>query len=111
MMKKFVVAAVSVLSMSVIAAPAFCEAKKADKVDGKAKFEQMCAACHPKGGNVMKPEKSLGKKSLASRGIKTEKDVVAKIRKPGPGMTAFDAKTLPENEANAVAKYILATFK
>ena len=109
-MKKVLAVTVSVLSLTVVAAPGFCETK-AGKVDGKAKFEQLCAACHPEGGNIIKPDKSIGKKALAGRGIRKEKDVVAKIRNPGPGMTKFDAKALPDNEAEAVAKYILTTFR
>lgn len=110
-MKKIFVVTVAMLSMSVMVAPGFAETKKADKVDGKAKFDQLCAVCHPKGGNIVNAQKTLGKKSMAAHGVKTEKDVVAKMRNPGPGMTKFDAKTLPDNEANAVAKYILTTFK
>jgi cytochrome c6 len=33
------------------------------------------------------------------------------MRKPGPGMTQFDKKTVPDKEANAIAVYILKTFK
>jgi cytochrome c6 len=110
-MKKLVVVSVTVVSLAVMAVPGFCEAKKADKVDGKAKFDQHCAVCHPKGGNIIKSDKPLSKKSLAAHGIKSEKDIVAKMRNPGPSMTKFDAKTVPEAEATAIAKYILATFK
>ncbi len=110
-MKKALVVALSALSLTVMAAPGMCEAKKADKIDGKAKFDQFCAVCHPKGGNIIKADKTLSRKSMAAHGIKTDKDVVAKMRNPGPGMSRFDAKTLPEAEAAAVAKYILATFK
>lgn len=106
-MKKVVVAIVAVLSMSVMVAPAFAEAK----VDAKAKFNQHCAACHPKGGNIINPKKTLSKSSLAANGVKSEKDIVAKMRNPGPGMTKFDAKAVPDAEAKAIAKYILATFK
>jgi cytochrome c6 len=110
-MKKFVVVSVSVLSLALMAAPGFCAAKKAEKIDAKAKFDQHCAACHPKGGNIIKPDKTLSKKSLAAHGVKSEKDIVAKMRNPGPGMTKFDAKAVPDAEANAIAKYIMATFK
>ena len=110
-MKKTLVVTVAMLSLSMIAVPGFCETKKADKVDGKAKYEQHCAACHPKGGNIVKPDKTLGKKSLAAHGIRSEKDIVAKMRNPGPGMNKFDAKTVPDQEATAIAKYILTTFK
>lgn len=106
-MKKIAVVTAAMVSMSVMAAPGFCETK----VDAKAKFDQHCVACHPKGGNIINPQKTLSKKSLAAHGIKTEKDIVAKMRNPGPGMTKFDAKVVPEPEANAIAKYILTTFK
>jgi cytochrome c6 len=36
---------------------------------------------------------------------------VAKMRNPGPAMTMFDEKTLSDKEANAIAQYILKTFK
>ncbi|GAW66344.1 cytochrome C [Geoanaerobacter pelophilus] len=110
-MKKFVVVSVSVLSLAVMAAPGFCAAKKAEKIDAKAKFDQHCVACHPNGGNIIRPDKTLSKKSLAAHGVKSEKDIVAKMRNPGPGMTKFDAKAVPDAEANAIAKYIMATFK
>lgn len=106
-MKKTIVAVVAVMSMSVMVAPAFA----AEKVDAKAKFDQHCAACHPKGGNIINPKKTLSKKSLAENGVKSEKDIVAKMRNPGPGMTKFDAKAVPDAEAKAIAKYIMATFK
>lgn len=106
-MKKVLIATAAVLSMSVMVTPGFA----AEKIDAKAKFDQHCVACHPKGGNIISPKKGLGKKDLAANGIKTEKDIVAKMRNPGPGMTKFDAKAVPDAEANAIAKYILATYK
>jgi cytochrome c6 len=32
------------------------------------------------------------------------------MRKPGPGMTPFDEKTIPDRTARAIAEYILETF-
>ena len=110
-MKKITVVTVAMLSLSLFAAPGFCVTKKGDKIDAKAKFEQLCASCHPKGGNIVNPQKPLSKSSMAARGIKTEKDIVAKMRNPGPGMNKFDAKTVPDKEATAIAGYILKTFK
>ena len=81
------------------------------KPDGKAGFDKYCASCHPAGGNSVNPAKTLKKGDLAKSGIKNSKDLIAKMRKPGPGMTAFDAKTIPEKEAKAIADYILKTFK
>jgi len=33
------------------------------------------------------------------------------MRNPGPGMTKFDEKTIPEETAKAIAEYILETFR
>ena len=84
---------------------------KGEAVDAKKMFEQHCAACHPNGGNVMNPAKTLGNKELKANGVKSAKDIVAKMRKPGPGMTTFDKKTVPDTQAKAIAEYILKTFK
>jgi cytochrome c6 len=37
--------------------------------------------------------------------------VVKTMRNPGPGMTAFDAKTISDQDAKAIAEYVLKTFK
>jgi len=79
--------------------------------EGEVLFEKNCAVCHTGGGNIIHPEKTLHKKTLEANGIKTVDDIVAKMRKPGPGMTIFDEKALPDAEARAIAEYILATFK
>jgi len=110
-MKKIMVATLAMLSLSVFAAPGFCDTKKGEKIDAKKEFEEHCAVCHPKGGNIVNAQKTLSKKSLAAHGVKTEKDIVAKMRNPGPGMNKFDEKTVSDKEATAIAKYILATFK
>jgi cytochrome c6 len=104
----FIVTA-AIMSLSAFATPGFSDEGK--KMDAKAEFEKHCAACHPKGGNIMKADKTLGKKSLADHGIKTSKDIIAKMRNPGPGMTKFDEKTIPAKEAKLIADYILKTFK
>jgi cytochrome c6 len=33
------------------------------------------------------------------------------MRKPSPGMTAFDVKTIPDKDAKEIAEYIIKTFK
>jgi cytochrome c6 len=104
-MKKAFIVTAAVLSVSMFATVGFA------KEDGKALFDKNCGACHANGGNVMKADKGLGKKSLAANGIKTEKDIIAKMRNPGPGMTKFDEKTLPQKDAKAIAEYIHKTFK
>ena len=84
---------------------------RVEKISGKNEFEEHCAVCHPKGGNTITTAKTLHKQTLESNGIKSVKDIIGKIRNPGPGMTKFDEKILSNKEATAVAKYILATFK
>ncbi len=74
-------------------------------------FKAKCAMCHPAGGNIIKKEKTLHKKELEANKLKTVKDLVKYMRAPGPGMTKFDAKSLPDKDAKEVAEYILKTFK
>jgi cytochrome c6 len=45
------------------------------------------------------------------KGLKDSKKIIAKIRKGGGGMTAFDAKAVSDADAKAVADYIIKTFK
>jgi len=104
----------SFVTATLIAVGAFALNAQADtegKTDAKAEFEKHCAVCHPAGGNVINKAKPLGKAALAKGGIKSSKDIVAKIRNPGPGMTKFDKKEMPDKEAKAIAEYILKTFK
>lgn len=79
--------------------------------DGKELFQKHCGVCHVDGGNIINPRKTLHQDSLQANGIKSAEEIVAKMRNPGPGMTTFDEKALPEAEAKAIADYILATFK
>ncbi len=110
-MKKCVELAVTMFALAVIATAASADMKKGEKLDGGKEFKEHCAACHPDGGNIVNPKKPLGKQALAAAGIKSSKDIIAKMRKPGPGMTAFDARTIPDKEAKAIADYMLKTFK
>jgi len=100
----------AVISIVSIGSAAFAE-KPAAQNPGEAKFKEHCALCHPDGGNIVNPKKSLRKKDLMANNIKSEADIVKAMRKPGPGMTAFDAKTLSDKDAGEIAKYILTTFK
>lgn len=79
---------------------------------GEALFKQHCEICHPDGGNIIEPTHTLHKKNLEQHGIKDWKGIVKNMRTPaGPGMTAFDAKTISEQDAKAIAEYVLKTFK
>ncbi len=89
------------------------EKKEAEKKESKGAtlFQQHCAACHPDGGNIINAAYGLHKKDRDAHGVKTAKEIVGKMRKPGPGMTRFDAKTIPDKEAKEIAEYILKTYK
>ncbi len=92
-----------------VSAPA--DMKKGEKVNGAAEFKNHCAVCHPDGGNIINPAFTLHKKDRVKNGVKTAKDIIGKMRNPGPGMTKFDKATIPDKEAKAIADYILKTFK
>lgn len=102
MMKRIALFAVLCLAVSISAIAAG---------KGEALFKQHCAVCHPDGGNIVNAKKGLHKKSMEANGVKNAKDVVAKLRKPGPGMTKFDEKTIPAKDAQELAEYVLKTFK
>jgi cytochrome c6 len=87
------------------------QAMSEGKVVGKAEFTEHCAGCHPAGGNIINPAKTLMQKDLKANGIKTEADIVKIMRKPGSGMTKFSKKALPDKDAKAIAAYITKTFK
>jgi cytochrome c6 len=110
-MRAELLAAGTVLSICLFATSGVCDAKKGEKIDGKKEFEEYCAQCHSGGGNMINPQKTLFKKSLEANGVKSAKDIIAKMRKPGPGMTKFDEKTISNQKAKAIAEYILKTFK
>jgi cytochrome c6 len=104
-MKKLLVAAVSLSVMF-----SFMQIADAKGKTGKELFEQHCAACHPDGGNIIKPDFTLHKQDREAHGVKTAADIMGKMRNPGPGMTQFDKKTLPDKDAKKIAEYILKTF-
>jgi cytochrome c6 len=77
---------------------------------GGALFKQHCALCHANGGNIVNAQKTLHKKDREANGIKSATDIITTMRKPGPGMTKFDEKTVSNKEAHEIAEYILKTF-
>lgn len=77
----------------------------------EALFNEQCAVCHPDGGNIINPKKSLRAKDLKANGITSAADIVKVMRKPGPGMNAFDAKAISDKDAKALADYIMKKFK
>ncbi len=84
----------------------------ADKpASGEELFKKNCQVCHPDGGNIINKEKPINEKALRANGIKTPRDIVKQMRNPGTGMTKFAEQEMPDPDAEAIAKYILKTFK
>jgi cytochrome c6 len=110
-MKRRAIAAVALMSMTAFGTAGFADTKKGAKIDGKKEFEEHCAVCHKDGGNTVNPAKTLARKDREANGVKTAKEIIGKMRKPGPGMTPFDKKTISDKEAKAIADYIIGTFK
>lgn len=79
--------------------------------DGAALFKQYCANCHPNGGNISDPKRTLHGSVLKRNHITTPEDVVRIMRNPRSRMIRFDPSTLSDSDARAIAEYILTTFK
>jgi cytochrome c6 len=82
----------------------------AEQADGAAVFKGRCASCHANGGNIIRKDKTLSKKDLEANNIRSEEDILRLIRNPGPAMPKYDQKMLSDEDARAVARYILETF-
>ena len=91
-----------------------------EEVSGEILFQQNCASCHPNGGNILNPKKTLSKKDREENKIVTAADIINKMRNPGPspthpqewaGMKMFDKYKISDDEAQRIADYILTTFK
>ena len=108
-MNRKVVVSVALLALAAVATTGMAVEKKG--ASGEDLFKLHCAACHPDGGNIINPKETLSKADREKHGVKSAKDIVGKMRKPGPGMTTFDAKTIPEKDAMAIADHIIKTFK
>jgi cytochrome c6 len=80
-------------------------------LSGETLFKQHCAVCHPDGGNIVNPKKTLHKQDREANNIKTVKDIVNKMRNPGPGMIKFDEKTIPDKQAKEIAEYVLKSLQ
>ena len=98
-----------VITLSVTNSIALNSVEAAEKT-GEQLFTEHCVVCHAEGGNIINPKKTLLKKDLFANNIKTADDIIKTIRKPGPGMTAFDVKTISDKEARKIADYIFKKF-
>jgi cytochrome c6 len=107
---KRIVVAPPILPLLVVMICLAAPAQAAEGTQGEQAFKSHCSVCHPGGKNIINPAKTLSKKALAANGIQRAADIVGKMRNPGPGMTQFDEKSIPDKTAKAIAEYILKTF-
>lgn len=77
---------------------------------GEELFKQHCSPCHPNGNNIIEPENSLHKKDRVANKVDSVEAIIGRMRNPGPGMSKFDSKVLPDKDAKAIAEYIMKTF-
>jgi cytochrome c6 len=77
---------------------------------GQELFQLYCSGCHPNGGNVIYPQKTLDRLTLKANGVRKPDDIVALMRNPGRGMKKFDRGVISDTDAMAVAQYVSASF-
>jgi len=109
-MRKIVGVLITILGLCLFVVPVSAD-ETSREVPGEAAFNQYCMVCHPGGGNIFNPAKTLHKKDLETNSIKSPEDIVKLIRNPGPQMTSFDKSAIPDNLAKQIAEYVLNTFK
>lgn len=78
---------------------------------GEELFKRFCFNCHPDGGNVTDPERTLHGSALRKNHITKPEDIIRIMRKPASRMIRFDPETIPDKEAHIIAEYVLATFR
>jgi cytochrome c6 len=107
-MRKCLITTVCMLAATGLVSTGFAAEAKGGQ--GEDLFKKHCAACHAHGGNTVNPKKTLARKDREANGVKTAQDVIRNMRNPGPGMTTFDEKAVPEKDAKTIADYIIKTF-
>src|SRR4030042_212627 len=73
-MKMWAKIGVLVVSVGLALPAAGLNAAEKKESAGAKLFQQHCAACHPGGGNIIKPALTLHKKDMDAHGVKTAKE-------------------------------------
>jgi len=79
---------------------------------GKRLFEKHCAVCHPGGGNLVNPDKTLRTRHLAANGLSTADSLVKYMLNPGKGMPRLvhEDREITREQAASSASYTIETF-
>jgi len=109
-MKKMLMVLFLTVPLSLFGTAGFAKETAKGK-SGRELFQLHCSVCHPDGGNIVNPPKTLHNKDLAANNVKKPGDIINKMRNPGLGMTKFDQKTISDKDAKKIGEYILKTFK
>ena len=78
---------------------------------GEMLFKQNCSPCHPDGGNVSDPGRTLHGSDLRANHITRPGDIVRIMRNPISRMIRFDTAAISDQDALAIAGYVLTTFR
>jgi len=108
MTNKMFIALLVVVALGCTALYAF--AQKTTPKSGESLFAANCQVCHPGGGNIINPAKTLHQKDRHAHNVNTADDIVKIMRNPGPGMTKFDEKAISDKDAHTIAAYVIKTF-
>jgi cytochrome c6 len=92
-------------------APATSSNQAGEMPNGEQLFKQFCSSCHPDGGNVSDPDRSLHGSALQKNHITKPDDIVRIMRKPQSRMIRFDEATTSDRDARALAEYVLKAFR
>lgn len=88
--------------------PASSQAEQTQTAE--ALFKKFCFNCHPNGGNVSDPDRSLHGSAMRKKHITKAEDIVRIMRNPKSRMIRFDVETISDRDARAIAEYVLNTF-
>lgn len=82
------------------------------QLSGRQLFEKYCSICHPDGGNIVNPKKTLKKKDRDANGITTQDKLAGYMMNPGPGMPRLvhEDREITQEQARSIAAYIIETF-
>ena len=102
-----------ILFVITVAAFVACNASMSEAAEktGEQLFNLHCSLCHPDGGNIISPNKTMRKRDLDANNITSPDAAVRIMRKPGPGMTTFDVKTVSDKEARQIAEYMFKKYR
>ncbi|MEI6206440.1 MAG: c-type cytochrome [Desulfuromonadales bacterium] len=94
-----------------VAVPQTASSQNGKTQTGEELFRQFCSNCHPDGGNVSDPNRSLHGSVLKANYITKPDDIVKIMRKPMSRMIRFDPGTISDKDARTIAQYVLDTFR